>query len=81
MERTNVKETNPIEKNVNIVHVLLRFLTIVLAGLAGLVLLFGDNDSYLILILSKPAGVLLLILSYACHGSLRKMYGMFGKGH
>lgn len=44
---------------------------IIALGVIGFLLFFGDNDNMTILLLSKPAGILLLTASYMLHKSLK----------
>lgn len=44
---------------------------IITLGVLGFLLFFGDNDNMTILLLSKPAGIMLLTASYMLHKSLK----------
>lgn len=44
---------------------------IIALGIIGFILFFGDNDNMTILLLSKPAGIMLLTASYMLHKSLK----------
>lgn len=53
----------------------------ILSGIFGLIFFLGDNESLLKLILSKPVGAFLLVISYVIHDHLRKDYQSYIKNN
>lgn len=50
------------------------FLIMMATGVAGLILFFGDCESIVKLIISKPLGIMLLSVSYLLFKSLKSKY-------
>lgn len=49
------------------------FFLMLTTGVAGLIFFFGETESIVRLILSKPIGLLLLFISYLLHNRLKVM--------
>lgn len=53
---------------------IIAFLIMIAIGIAGLILFFGDCESIIKLIISKPIGMMLLTVSYLLFKSLKLEY-------
>ncbi len=53
---------------------IIAFLIMIATGIAGLILFFGDCESIVKLIISKPIGMMLLTVSYLFFKSLKLKY-------
>lgn len=53
---------------------IIAFLIMIATGIAGLILFFGDCESIVKLIISKPIGMMLLTVSYLLFKSLKLEY-------
>ncbi|MFG6426061.1 MAG: hypothetical protein K1W14_06655 [Muribaculaceae bacterium] len=56
----------------NATKIVVIFLMMLISGIAGLILFFGDTESIVKTIISKPIGIILLIGSCVLHENLKE---------